>query len=235
MKRILLALTMSAFVAGGAFAQIPLSVGVGGMFTSDFGGGIEISAWGGGSVGITETSPYFGGGGFVFLDMFFAQLSLGFFGAGGTDVWSSGDLSLDLWDQSLVGMDIGLMGKFPIAVSPQMTVFPLLGIVYRLVLSGSRSGSFDDLSWSVDFGDEGMPDASDFNALWFRLGGGLDFSFNQNMFLRTTLTYGIRLANNFENDRVSETERDFSGTDVSVSTRLGHGLDFTVGIGFRLN
>ncbi|MCL1993303.1 MAG: hypothetical protein FWG66_10200 [Spirochaetes bacterium] len=224
MKRALLVLAMSAFVAGGAFAQIPLSVGVGGMFTSDFGGGIEAS-FEGESIMTAET-PYFGGGGFVFFDMFFAQLSLGFFGAGGTVSMSIMGESGDM-DQSLLGMDIGLMGKFPVAVSPQMTVFPLLGIVYRLVLSGNNTMDGETMDWD---GNDGAPDASDFSALWFRLGGGLDFAFNQNMFLRTTLTYGIRLANSQENDFVDEFEAPFS-----ASTRLGHGLDFTIGIGFRLN
>jgi hypothetical protein len=78
-------------------------------------------------------------------------------------------------------------------------------------------------------------DASLFSALWFRLGAGMDFSFSDNVFLRTGLTYGIRLSNDAE-DQMSEMFNALAqmfGSDARASNRLGHGLDFTLAIGYR--
>jgi predicted S18 family serine protease len=64
-KKVLVLTVLAVVIAGGAFAQIKPSAGVGGYFTSDFGGGAEESQ-GGGTV--TIEMPYAGGGGFAFLD-----------------------------------------------------------------------------------------------------------------------------------------------------------------------
>ena len=94
-KNGLLVLALAAFATGGAFAQdeeeggksgtFRLSAGVGGFVSNDFGGGVSIS----GSIqsmgeGVSNIhAPYFGGGGFVFFDAAYAELTLGFFGGGG--------------------------------------------------------------------------------------------------------------------------------------------------------
>ena len=69
----------------------------------------------------------------------------------------------------------------------------------------------------------GNPKASDFNTLWFKFGGGLDYDLSETMFLRSSLLYGIRLSNKIEKD-----------WEDGGDTRLGHGLDIRVGVGFRL-
>jgi opacity protein-like surface antigen len=221
MKKLLLLSVLAAAVAGGAFAlpEFKLSAGAGGYFTSDFGGGIEASM---GGQTMSVKTPYAGGGGFAFFDATYAELSLGFFGGGGTFKMEGGGQSQES-DMSFTGLDIGLLGKYPFAIGEKLSVFPLLGITYRVVLSAKDE---DGNQYKNDDGDEAP---GDFSALWFKLGGGLDFPFTDHIYLRGGLLYGLRLANTFENDMVD----GFDGPGVDTKTLLGHGLEVKIAVGYR--
>jgi hypothetical protein len=134
-KRVFLGLVLAAAVVRGAFAlpEFKLSAGGGGYFTSDFGGGFEAS---GGGETMSYKTPYFGGGLFGFFDATYAEVSLGFWFGGGTSKSESsfGDSEADM---SLMGLDIGLLGKYPFAINEKLSVFPLLGITYRIMLSAT--------------------------------------------------------------------------------------------------
>jgi hypothetical protein len=204
----LLVLVLAAFTAIGAFAlpEFKLSAGAGGYFTSAFGGGIEEDgeAW--------FKTPYFGGGGFAFFDATFAEVSVGFFGGGGKNEDFFGDMSF-------MGLDIGLLGKYPFAISDKLSAFPLLGITYRVVLSVKDE---DGEQYTNSDGDNA---SGDFSALWFKLGGGVDYSFTDAIYLRGEALYGLRLANKVENDWVNESD--------SAKALLGHGLDIKIAVGYR--
>jgi opacity protein-like surface antigen len=235
MKKLVLFSVLAALVAGGAFAQteptqsepaqpestqpafgIKLSAGGGGYFTSDFGGGVEASM--NGQTGSWKI-PYFGGGGFAFFDATYAELSVGFFGGGGTMKQEGGQSNES--DMSYMGLDIGLLGKYPFAISEKLSVFPLLGITYRLMLSVKDE---DGEQLKNSDGDDA---SGDFSALWFKLGGGLDFSLTDQLYLRGGLLYGLRLANKFENDMVDSIP---SGDPKAL---LGHGLEVKISVGYR--
>jgi hypothetical protein len=219
-KRVLLGLALAALTVGAvsALPEFKLRAGAGGYFTSDFGGGAEVSS--GGTYSIK--TPYAGGGGFAFFDATFAELSLGFFG-GGIKIETNGSSEED--DMSVMGLDIGLLGKCPFTLNEKLSVFPLLGISYRLMLSvkdenGDQYQNFD--------GDDAP---GDFSALWFKLGGGLDFSFTDQIYLSGGLLYGLRLANTFEKDLVDLLSKDLS--DVDPKALLGHGLEAKIAVGYR--
>jgi len=213
-KRFSVVLVLLVVIAGGAFAlpEFGLSAGAGGYFTSDFGGGVDISASGYGSLGSVKT-PYIGGGGFLFFDGTFAELSAGFFAAGGN--WKTSDQSIES-DFFGLGIDISLLGKFPFEINDQFSVFPLLGATYRIVVSAKADG-------------EKVDDPMDLSAIWFKAGGGLDFSFTDNFFLRGELLYGIRLKNKFESDLIDLA----AGSQATVKALLGHGLEVKIGVGYR--
>jgi hypothetical protein len=212
-KRIFLGLVLVTVAAGGAFAlpEFKLSAGAGGYFTSDFGGGVE-----GSSSGRTASVkiPYAGGGGFAFFDATYAELSLGFWGGGGTFTLE-GDSSKSEADLSFMGLDIGVLGKYPLAVSEKLSIAPLFGITYRAMLSVKDEN---------DENDENDGDAGDFSALWFKFGGGVDYSFTDALYLRGGFLYGVRLSNKFENDLV-DTE--------DAKPLLGHGLEVKIAVGYR--
>jgi opacity protein-like surface antigen len=225
-KKGLLVLVLAIFAAASAFAapEFKLSAGAGGYFTSDFGGGGEGSQ---GDYSKSIKTPYFGGGGFAFFDATFVELSLGIWGGGGTYEEES-DLPLAIYsaefDTSVMGLDIGLLGKYPVAVNDKLTLFPLLGITYRIVLSAEIDGN----QYKNSDGDDA---SGDFSALWFKFGGGLDYSFTDAIYLRGDVLYGLRLANKFENDRVDSDKESYP--DADVKTLLGHGLEIKLAIGYR--
>jgi opacity protein-like surface antigen len=220
-KKGLLVLVLAAFTVAGAFAlpEFKLSAGAGGYITGDFGGGIEASM---GGETMSYKTPYFGGGGFAFFDATFAELSLGIFGGGGTSKYEEPGYSFED-DTSVMGLDIGLLGKYPFAINDKLTVFPLLGITYRVVLSAKDE---DGDQYENSDGDEAP---GDFSALWFKLGGGVDYSFTDHVYLRAGILYGLRIANKAEKDMVDE--YDYPGVDTK--TLLGHGLEVKLAIGYR--
>jgi hypothetical protein len=220
MKKLMLLWALAAAAAGGAFAlpEFKLSAGIGGYFVSDFGGGAEASM--SGQTGSVKT-PYAGGGGFAFFDATYAEVSLGFFGGSGKLKYEMGGQSNEA-DMSFMGIDIGLLGKYPFALNEKFSLFPLLGITYRLALSAKDE---DGNQYKNSDGDEAP---GDFSAFWFKLGGGLDFSFTDHVYLRGEALYGLRLANKFEKDLV-----DSIPSSANPKTLLGHGLEVKIAVGYR--
>ncbi|MDR0758979.1 MAG: outer membrane beta-barrel protein [Treponema sp.] len=221
MKKFMLLSVLAAVAVGGAFAapEFKVSAGAGGYFASDFGGGAEASS---GGETMSIKTPYFGGGGFAFLDATYVEVSLGVFGGGGTVKYEVSGESEDS-DMSVMGLDIGLLGKYPFAVSEKLSVFPLLGITYRVMLS-VKDEDGDQVQNS-----DGDDAAGDFSALWFKFGGGLDISFTDHVYMRGEALYGLRLANTFEKDLVDQ----YESPGVDTKTLLGHGLDIKIALGYR--
>ena len=235
-KKGLLVLALAAFAAGGVFGQDEdekpkkglISAGVGGFFGSDFGGGAEASKTVSGTeIKMNTKMPYFGGGGFVFLDATYAELSLGFFGGSGkvkqTIEGIPGMSSSSEADVSIMNFNIGLLGKYPIGISEKLTVFPLLGIEYDVCLSAKTGGSKVDKP-------------GDFSALWFKLGGGVDYDLTEKIYLRFEALYGLRLKNKFEKDTETAYSALFQSSRISdpeTKTLLGHGLTAKIAAGFR--
>jgi hypothetical protein len=238
-KKCLLVLVLVTAAAGGVFAQneeapktaaksasvFRLGVGGGGYFTSEFGGGFDASMdVEGTKMNASRKFPYAGGGGFWFFDLIFAELSVGFFGGEGSMKHTQTGQSNEEYDSSYTGLDIGFLGKYPFVVNEKLSVFPLLGITYRAMLSVKNSA----------LGSE-IPDEKDFSALWFKFGFGLDFSLSGNIYLRTEALYGLRLANKYEDDTVDKMEARFRSQDITgnVGTLPGHGLEIKVAVGYR--
>ncbi|MDR3325180.1 MAG: hypothetical protein LBS82_04250, partial [Spirochaetaceae bacterium] len=146
-------------------------------------------------------------------DATYAELSFGFFGGGGTMSQERNGVSGDGMDFSVTGLDIGLQGKYPIELGSSLSVFPIFGIDYRVVVGAKIA-------------DKPADNAGDLSAFWFKFGGGLDYAIANNVYLRADLLYGIRLANKMENDAID-------GWDGAKS-RLGHGLDVKVAVGYKL-
>jgi hypothetical protein len=219
-KKLFLCSVLAVIAAGGAFAQakLNLSAGAGGYFTSDFGGGIEMSL---GSTFVSSSkTPYSGGGGFAFLDAAYAELYLGFFGGGGSFKIESLINAPDR-DFSVTGLDIGLLGKYPFAVNKKLTAFPLLGITYRAVLSAKDEKGNDLKTTNND------KRAGDLSALWFKLGGGVDYALSGPIYLRGEALYGLRIKNKYESDVIDSIKVG------DVKALLGHGLEIKIAVGYK--
>jgi hypothetical protein len=197
-----------------------LSAGAGGFFAAYFGGGIIWK-----DAAQQVAMPQNGGGAFLFFDAIYAEASASFAFTGGkweSDNTNNQDLLLDM---SRISLTFGLFGKYPISAGP-VTVFPLIGIDYDLTVTAKLTRP-DGSELPVD-GQNGRPgSAGDMSALWVKGGGGIDFSLNNNMYLRTSLLYGIRTANKFETDNVGLDK------DINALARTGHGVTVRVGGGVR--
>jgi hypothetical protein len=217
MKNFMLLSVLAAAAAGGAFALPELKLGAGGYAAGAFGGGVE-GFYRGRTMSIKV--PYSGGGGFAFFDAGYAELSLGVLAGGGSyEAVEMGEK--DESDMSFTAFDIGLLGKYPIAVTEKLSVFPLLGITYRIMLS------VKDKDGNQYKNSDGVEAPGDFSALWFKLGGGLDFSFTDHLYLRGGLLYGLRFANTFEKDMVD------LASEADPITLPGHGIEVKIAAGYQ--
>ena len=124
MKKVFAVMMVATVMSTVAFAQEEgakkpswLSVGVGGFIGSDFsGGGAELinRSSSGGLAGEKQIFPYFGGGGFLFVDVKYAELTLGFFGGSGASkstVESSSGTRESERDLSYASFNVALLLK----------------------------------------------------------------------------------------------------------------------------
>ena len=188
------------------------SIGVGGFLTSDLGGGLEYGN------GEQVRMPYYGGGGYLFIDIAYAEVFAGYSTGGGK--WKSADAGKpdSLPDMRRSYINIGVFAKYPFEIG-NVKLFPLLGIDYEASVSGERV---------YGWGTVAMEEAT--SALWFKAGGGADLGLGDRMYLRAELLYGVRTANEFEN---VWKDKGAKRTGLMVNAKLGHGGSVKVGAGFR--
>jgi TolB-like protein len=197
-----------------------LSVGAGGVFASDFGGGQN---WGSGQIGM----PFYGGGAYLTFDAVYAAVTVGYVQGGGK--WKGpGGAGSDtlLPDMSRSSLNIGVYAKYPnVALGQKMNLYPLLSLDYGLAVSGKleyaggRKYVFDDRN------EDGYS-AGALSALWVKAGCGADYSVGSGAYIRTEALYGARTVTAYEKDG----EKKYG----AKKARLGHGLTARVGAGFRL-
>jgi len=190
------------------------SIGGGAFFTSDLGGGFEYGN------GEKVTTPYYGGGAYLFIDVRYAEIFVGYSMGGG--YWKSADVRIRpdrLPDMQRSYINVGIFAKYPIGEG-SVKFFPLLGIDYESSISGERV---------YDNGDKAATEEST-SAAWFKVGGGVDVGLGDRAYLRLELLYGVRTANEFENVwKDEEAER----TGLMVNAKLGHGVAVKVGVGVK--
>jgi len=200
-----------------------ISFGVGGVFTSDFGGGVR---W----PGAQTAMPNLGGGGYVYIDAVYAEFFAGYVWTAGR--WESGAASGrdNLPDMRRSNLNIGALAKYPFEAGGAR-LFPLLGIEYEASASGGLK--YDD-GYEYPFdgkfeGNSGPIDANTLRSLWYKFGGGVDVGLGREAYFRAELLYGIRTASAFEKDcRVLYRE---NVAKHDMKTRLGHGLTLKAGFG----
>jgi hypothetical protein len=139
-------------------------------------------------VAMSYTVKDFDIGAFVFADVKYAELSIGFLQQIGTvtdivgDVTTAGVPSKEFppdesYRSSLLLFD--LLGKYPFTLSEKISVYPALGLMFRLPIAGNKSSDFEHkANWG----------------LGIKAGGGLDFTLTDALFLRCELFVYYELA-----------------------------------------
>jgi len=218
MKKFISVLILLALAATGAFAQI--SVGGGFLFDLSTNNGFEYTV----TVPFTNLKrDYYDGnditsyGGFAFLDVSFAELGVSFAYGDPTRVSIiDGDkTTIESDGGSLTQLGLSALGKFPVKVGP-LTVFPLLGVNYNMVLSIKN-----------DNGDS-VDDPGDWSQFGILGGIGVDFFFTSNLFLRAEALCNLRFPSKAAKDMADAVPL------VEPDTTLGIGPQLKVGLGFRL-
>jgi hypothetical protein len=202
-------------------------IGIGGVFTSDFGGGV---AWDEPGRHIELAMPYYGIGTHLFLDLGPINIFIDYYSSGWGKWQSVGVSSDSLPNMSrLSHTNIGVFGKFPtINIKGRVTLFPLYGVEWERYLDDSAAvlKYANGNKYAFDGKDE-RPDANTLNSVWGKIGGGIDIGDGNPgvVFLRVEALYGIRTtANKFEENY----ESYFGGSGTSPMP--GRGLTVRINL-----
>ena len=259
-------LLLAAVLATGsvsAVSALDMSVGGGGFFAGDFGGGFFSNSlsfnYSGSMAGMPVTldfareqkSPWSGGGIKGFFDLTYAEISVGLTFVGGSlKTASSAKFTVAGIDMPLPEDAARELGIANSEIDMSGT-FWNIGLLLKYPVNVGAvtlfpAVGFDGLSCvSANRLPDRVSDADDLGALWIKFGAGFDYNLNDVMFLRTVALYGIRMENKAETDvsedrsyiRNSQILNDIFanfGPNVDSKSDSGYGVEVRVSVGFRL-
>jgi len=222
MKKLVLVLVLAALVAGGAFAQIEMSVGGGGILDMSFGNGIKDKD---NTYGNNNTSF----GGFVFFDITYAQIEVDYL-YGSLEQTFNG-VKVSGWKGTFNQFGIGLLGKYPIDLGA-VTLFPLIGINYNMVMSYEQNGVKYTGYWANSVDGYKLYKISEyFSQLGILAGLGFDIGITEQIFIRAEALFQLRLPNKGMKDRAEYWDKVYNDTNT---TTLGLGPRIKIGVGYKL-
>jgi len=208
---------------------VKFSAGGGIFYAGGFGGGIR---WGDGEV---LAMPYRMGGAYLFLDIAYAAISIGYSRGGG--VWETPQNinPSDMPNMSRASLNIGVFAKYPNLIKASVSsaypdgsvnIYPTVGLDYEFATFGMLKFA-DKPEYVFDGSNKNGYKASALNELWIKFGTGADFRLTPKAFILAEMLYGARMADRFETDRADKDE-------AGGRPRLGHGLTLKAGAGFKL-
>jgi len=137
--------------------------------------------------------------------------------------------------ESVLGLS--LLGKYPFELNERLTVFPMLGVDYRISLKQERSQPdghiYDRTDGLREYDkDKNAFKLSDWDSWWINLGGGVDFVLKGNLFLRGELLYGFRLMTSYETKNL-ELMKDKTGDNNPTLGGVTSGPSIKIAIGWQ--
>lgn len=165
------------------------------------------------------------GGFYGFFDATFVEASMGLLFSKSYDVGFVGGGILSL-SATATCMQLGLLGKFPIELSNNISVFPLAGFQLNVPLSVKFKDVNSSASVKEEWDEYSRFDMSQF---WIRFGAGMDIDITRNIYVRPSAVWGIRFANKMEKD-LKTLMKDFADVKVSYFNR---GFEFRLAAGYR--
>jgi opacity protein-like surface antigen len=218
MKKLVMVLA-AALVAVTAFAQVPaikFSVLGGALLQWDI-SKMEADGY----VDSLIKNNAVGGGALIAFDATFIEASMSLYGEKVTTEYKYGSSSTTDDDTTRTRWGLSLLGKYPFTIAKNVSVFPALGIEWDILLGAKYKG--DEVNFN------GKYDKEDYNEFWFKLGGGIDFSLTNKIFVRGVFLYGFRPRTNVEEDT-----KDLYDVGSTKVTTVQHGPGFKLAIGYRL-
>jgi len=208
MKKIVLALFLTAFAAGGVFAQ--MSAGVGGNF------GVHMTSYSHPDVDIDNPKPIVGVGFNAFFDANYVMFKAGMFIGGNSEDYDPGVGKKITMKMTGTYLSLGVLGKYPIDMGG-FTFFPMLGLEYNMLLSMKVSVDSD----SETYKRADQDNASDSDMLILQLGVGADFNLTDKIYVRPSLLWGIDM------------NRSNAEKDTKDLRTFKHKLDIGLAVGFK--
>ncbi|MDR2481037.1 MAG: hypothetical protein LBD07_01925 [Spirochaetaceae bacterium] len=172
-------------------------------------------------------------GWFTFFDIRYVDFSFGFAGLFNkikSNLTLSGTTGADWANLSCSGatLHFSLSGKYPFDLG-FFDIYPLLGIEYRRCISMrlTEDTEFDHQKR----GDSLMGNASDWSAFWFRIGAGMDLHMGEAWFIRSELTFGIKLNTAREAELIRRLQAN--NYDFKDASGFGGGGKLVIAIGYH--
>jgi hypothetical protein len=211
-KKIFFAAFLLVLAAAVFAADFGLSVGGGALLGANFTksetdvADLVSAAPGQYTAAFSYETKTFDAGAFVFVDATYAELTVAYLAqigkvTGETSMQMGGTPMSPAIDKDYLShvLIVDLLGKYPIALNEKLTVFPALGVGLKFPFAGNdQSDKGHDVTWGVVG----------------KVGGGLDFSFTQSLFLRCEALFGYQ----FFSDREAKIEMDMSQTNMGKQT-----------------
>jgi TolB-like protein len=206
---------------GNSFLSIGGGLILGGAFTSYTQEYNVNNSYGHSEYTQTGSRSEFDIGAFAFFDAKYVELNIELYSGSGsqrsswtyTYFWTLGDKGSDSGnnssDQSSILLNIGILGKYPFNIN-DFTFFPVLGIDYQIFLSLKNNGT------------EITGDLSGNNAIWIKLGGGIDYEITHSLFIRGEFLWGFKINSKYENENVTDNYFKY----------FTHGPTIKIGIGY---
>jgi opacity protein-like surface antigen len=216
MKKLIALIAIFVCVGSALSAQISMSAGGGALLDASIGNGYKYTG-DNKDYSLNSTSNNITIGAFGFFDATYVEVDayfgLGFLNGktvekigGKTDTYGPDEKSTNLMQ-----LGFSVLGKYPIYISDVMTVFPLAGASFNMVLSMKYDGE-----------EVTGVESSDYNQLGFLAGAGLDYNLSSSLFIRAEGLLHFRLPYLGLPDAAKDTKYT-----------LGIGPQLKVGAGFR--
>jgi len=173
MKKTVVLIVILIFAATTLSAQMNMSAGFGGYFDGSFRNGVR-QVDNSGEVHRQMRNLTFGG--FAFFDVTYAELDIGF-GYGEVNAFKitygpsnkPPNKQPEYYFDDFMQLNISLLGKYPIEVAPTVSIYPLIGFNYNIVMNSvnkhtgvkrEKAGSFSQVGFQGGLGgDINMTDA----------------------------------------------------------------------------
>jgi len=211
-KRIVMVLLALALVTGGAFAQIQMSAGVGGLFDLSF---QNSKATG----GYTNDITWIGLGGYAFFDITYANVQVGYINKTGsykTEMGSYSNSGTSPYTYNFV--NLAVYGKYPFALAEKISLFPQIGFDYQMLSTVTWDGK-----------EYNVTNKSDWANMWLKAGVGLDIGLTEQLYLRIEALYGIKFNNKANDDEIEDNKKYISGYERA----LENGLTAKLAVGWK--
>ena len=148
----------------------------------------------------------------LFFDAAFVEAGLGLdFGQR-----SDNDIKTDM-----TFFTVSLLAKYPIVWSARVTLFPLLGVDWKIFLAGKTS--VGDAAHEISRADVGAlhGDESAYDAFSIDAGLGADFTLTEKLYLRVNMLLGFKLPGKAEQEEIRDRGGEFFACGPSIKVGLG--------------